>query len=497
MTTIPQPTEDPLMARPPMCDNEERQKGGVCAFLACWALGGRALAAVCLAVALALPGSFLSPHTALADVRKADVVMDSTVETRGLTVAECPSIESEYAALMDKEGTVYFSRNGDQAQQIASITKVMTAIVALEHAQRDQDITVSADAATIGESSANLQEGDVMDFDAAMKALLVPSGNDAAVALAESVGQHLIDQGLSQQTDPVRAFVEKMNDKAHQLGCQNTVYENPHGLDDGSYVGNLHSTALDQVKVAQCAMGYDEIRSIVSHGSTSIEVEREGEKATVELETTDELLEMYDYAIGVKTGMTDAAGPSFMGAAEKEGRELYVVVLDSEDEHQRFVDARTLFEWYYDHVKVLSLAQSDQQVAMEDEGGVHDVPLIAEVSHGDWMDRTVKATLADPDAQITVFDLEGNVSQSVVFDELRGTVNAGDKVGTVTYRQHNLVVAEQDLVAAERVEGPNPLEALAIMGQRFIGGFSGQPSQADSRVYNVMPVIDDNKTSGA
>lgn len=446
--------------------------------------------------ALLLAVALLVPYPAWADVRKADVIAGTTVEARGLTVADCPSIESECAALMDENGTIYFSRNGDTAHQIASITKVMTAIVAVENADRSRDIAVSQAAATIGESSANLQEGDIMTFDAALKALLVPSGNDAAVALAESVGATLIASGKASGNDPSEAFVAAMNEKAAALGCTNTLYENPHGLDDENYVGNLHSTADDQAKVARYAMGYDEIRDVVSHGSTSITVKRDGKDEEVELETTDELLEMYDYAIGIKTGMTDAAGPSFAGAASKEGRELYAVVLDSADDHQRFVDTRILFEWYYDHVKVLKLAQSEFSTTMEGRDATRDVPVVAEVSHGDWPDKTVKATLADPDAEISVFDLEGNVSQSFVFDEVRGTVNPGDKLGTVTYRQHNMVVAEQDVVAAERVEGPNPLEALAIMGQRIIGGLSGQPAQAESQIYNVMPVIQDNRTSG-
>ncbi len=447
--------------------------------------------ALILASCLAFGG--ISP--AWADVRKADVIAGYTAEERELTLAECPSIDSEYAALMDEEGNVYFSRQGDAAQQIASITKVMTAIVALDKGDPSAKITVSAAAASIGESSANLQEGDVMSFDAALKALLVPSGNDAAVALAETVGKRIIDEGGSGESDPIKAFVAAMNAKAEEIGCENTLYENPHGLDDEEYVGNLHSTALDQVKVAKRAMEYPEIREVVSHGSTTIEVERDGKTEPVELETTDELLEMYEFAIGIKTGMTDAAGPSFMGAANKEGRELYAVLLDSEDEHQRFVDARMLFEWYYDHVKVLPLAQSEESTSMEIDGQVKDVPLVAEVSHGDWTDKTVKATLADPEATISIFDLEGNVSQTVVFDEIRGTVRPGDKVGTVTYRQRNQVVAEQPLVATEQVDGPDPLTAIAIMWQRLTSGLTGAPTQADSQVYNVMPIIDNNQSS--
>ena len=136
------------------------------------------LAVLCIALAFA----FSVPQSALAEVRKADIVGDSTVESLGLTVSECPSIDCDYAILVDSEGTVYFERNADMPTQIASITKVMTAIVASENINKDTIITVSEKAASIGESSAGLQAGDQMDFQTALKALLVPSGNDAAVA---------------------------------------------------------------------------------------------------------------------------------------------------------------------------------------------------------------------------------------------------------------------------------------------------------------------------
>ena len=445
---------------------------------------------ICVLVAL---GVAVAPCTAQAEVRKADVIAGSTVEERGLTVAECPSIDARFAVLMDADGNVLFARDADQPSRIASITKVMTAIVAIDNAPDGMFVAVSQAAAEVGESSANLEQGDVMDFESALKALLVPSGNDAAVALAETVGAAMIAADPSRGNDPVAAFVQAMNDKAAELGCVDTLYENPHGLDDDSYEGNLHSTAADQAKVALCAMSYPLIRDIVSGGSTTIKVDRGGAKVDVELQTTDELLDMYEYTIGVKTGVTDSAGPSFMGAASMDGRELYSVVLGSSDEYQRFADTKNLFVWAYDHLLQLPLAQSDRSATMRAGGQSREVPVIAEVSHADWIDRTVPATLANPDAVVEVFDFEGNVSQAVTFNELHGTVNAGDKVGTIVYKQRNQVVAEQDLVACETVEAPNPLDVIAIWWQRVTGSFSGAPTVAETQVYNVMPVINDNR----
>ena len=137
---------------------------------------------------------------AFADVRKADVVYGPTVDARGLAVAQCPSIDAEYAMVMGADGTVYFERNAQSPTQIASITKIMTGVVALDAVEDgllslDSPVTVSAAAAAVGESSAGLQEGDVMNLDAALKALLVPSGNDAAVRSGSRVRERHERQG--------------------------------------------------------------------------------------------------------------------------------------------------------------------------------------------------------------------------------------------------------------------------------------------------------------
>ena len=137
---------------------------------------------VACALVFALACGVAVPVPALADVRKADVVYGQTVDARGLSVAQCPNIDAEYALVMDADGTVYFERNATSPTQIASITKVMTAIVALDAVASgavslDSTVTVSAAAAAVGESSAGLQEGDAMPLEVALKALLVPSGN--------------------------------------------------------------------------------------------------------------------------------------------------------------------------------------------------------------------------------------------------------------------------------------------------------------------------------
>lgn len=443
----------------------------------------------CGLLACSLGLSPIALPQASAEVRKADVVMGSTIDSRGLAVSQCPSIAAEYVLVCDTDGTVYFERNADAATPIASITKVMTAIVALDSAPLDTSITVSSKAAAIGESSAGLRTGDVLTLESALSALMVPSGNDAAQAIAESVGALLAPQG-----DGYTAFVQAMNDKAAELGMTDSVFENPHGLDFGSYAGNLHSTARDVALMCSYAMRNDTFRQLVNVESVSIPVVRDGVETSIELESTDELLGVYEGACGIKTGLTDLAGPSFAGACERNGKTLIAVVIHSTSEEQRFQDATTLFDWVFEHSIDYPLAHSAESTAMTLNGQTAQVPVVARVAHSGWVDSTFAATFSNPNASVTVFDLNGNVSQSLEIDEVSGDVHAGDKIGTATFKQRNEVVATVDIVACEDARAPNFLEAIGVWFDRLLRGVTGQQQVAQTIVLNETPLINDKTT---
>ena len=305
------------------------------------------------------------------------------------------------------------------------------------------------------------------------------------------MGAALRSSGTASGDSDVKAFVAQMNATAQKLGCTNTVYENPHGLDFDQYNGNLHSTAADQAKVVAYAMTNQTFRSVVGGGSTTISVKRGGSSADVFLETTDGFFDINDDAIGVKTGYTEKAGASFAGAVNKDGQELYAIVLGSTSDSQRFFDADELVEWVFEHRKSYQLANCDQNTQMNGAS----VPLVAQVAHDDWIDRTVPATFADPQSAVEVFDLNGNVSQSVQFNELHGSVKAGQVVGTVTFKQRNQVIATQDLVACKDVPAPNFFESIGIAFDRFMRGFSGEDKTATSQLLNTTPLIVDKTTS--
>lgn len=437
----------------------------------------------------------LCAPAAYADVRGTDILAGRTIAERGLPAAACPNVTAKYAYLVDGAGTVYFQRDADEHSHIASITKVMTAIVALDSgASLDTTVTVGNAAATVGESSAALRAGDTLTLHAALTGLMVSSGNDAAVAIAETLGPSLATvegQGAEE------AFVAAMNAKAAELGMKDTLFANPHGLDIRDHDEEMYSSAHDVALMCAYAMKNETFRAIVAMDKAQITVTRaNGQEATIDLTSTDILLGTYEGACGIKTGYTEQAGECFAGACERDGLMLYAIVLDSPSENARFEDAKSLFSWVYDNRMTYALAHSEQTVTMEANGTATQVPLIAKVPQGAWLDKTVDATMADPSATVEVFAFEGNVSQELEYATLDGAVSAGDVVGTIRFYQDNRLLAEQDLIATEGSPAPDFLEGVGFWWSRLIAGLSGETLIAPPVVVNQTPLIY-QKTSGA
>ncbi len=443
--------------------------------------------------------SFFGVYTqSYADIQKTDVIMGITVDQGNFPKKDCPSIAANSAIVVDSDGTVYFQRNADEQVQIASVTKIMTALVALEYGDLSStSIEVSKTAAQIGESSAGLQAGDTMDLTSALKAMMINSGNDAAQAIAESMGSTVKDalasqDGVNQDEIPSSgydAFIYAMNLKAEQLGMSDAVFVNPHGLDYDKYKGDMQCSARDVYKMTSAAMQYDTFRSIVKTSKDSISVKRNNAKATVKLESTDTLLGGKTSCIGVKTGYTEKAGNCFAGAWEWNGKTLYTIVLGSPSHSQRFDDAQTLYDWVDSHQVNYSLAHSSEKISCNLNGKTVNAPVVATVANTSWNDVTFKATISDPEQKISVFALSGNISQEASFDNVSGDIHVGDKVGTLTFYQHNQQIAQVDIVAAENCAAPNFIDGIGIFFGRLVGNFTGGTSQVQNTLLNKTPLL--------
>ena len=190
------------------------------------------------------------PTVAGAQVLTTDNVCGKTADARGITAENLPDIDATNALVMGKDGTVYYARGADEQVKIASITKVMTAILTVENCKMDEKVTVSNAAATVGNSTAGLLEGDELTVEQALRGLMIPSGNDAAIVLAEYMGKKIDPK----TKDAEATFVKAMNERAKKLGCTGTLFENPHGLDFDEWAGDMHSTAHDVALMMQEAM---------------------------------------------------------------------------------------------------------------------------------------------------------------------------------------------------------------------------------------------------
>ena len=439
--------------------------------------------------------TFALPSRALAYVSDSDIVHGETAADRGIPAAELPDILGTYACMIDNHGTIYYERGAHVPQKIASMTKVMTAIVALEHSDPDEIVTVSARAAGTEGSSAYLHAGDRLTMYSLLCCLLIPSGNDAAMAIADHIGAKALsegwDLGLAEgeevPTDPYYAFIRLMNLKGAELGLEDSLFVNPHGLDDGMWTGNHHSTPYDVCLMAKYAMTNETFRSIVRQNGAIVPIERDGSTFQRHLASSGWYLK-YDNATGVKTGWTDLAGLCFVGSAKEGDLELYAVVTHSEA-NQRFYDVRAMHVWGFEHVETYRVANSPESVQIELDGEKVDVPVFAEVAHPAWIDRTIKTYLEDPEEEVLVFDFDGDVTQEVTLADLQGPIKAGDVVGTVTFFQHGNVLSTQNIIAAEDSGIPDVFESIIIQFERMKHLFKGRDTVAQTVVVNTLPPV--------
>jgi len=234
-----------------------------------------------------------------------------------------PQIAAAAWFLVGEDGAVLARRDSGRPRAIASITKLMTAIVVLEHAKLDDDVRVNSRAAGIGESTVYLRAGEELTVAELLRATLIPSANDAAEALALHVGGGSVDR-----------FVELMNEKASELGLSDTHFENPHGLDEVGHV----SSARDTTALVRFALGIPFIRESLSRDTVSLPGGRT-------FTTTDDLLASWAPLVAGKTGHTRAAGWSQAAAAQRGDTTVYGTVLGSDSRSTRNEALRELLTY--------------------------------------------------------------------------------------------------------------------------------------------------------
>ncbi|MBR6840596.1 MAG: D-alanyl-D-alanine carboxypeptidase, partial [Oscillospiraceae bacterium] len=234
--------------------------------------------------------------------------------------APAPAVQAEAVVVMSGDGGVLYAKNADTRRLIASTTKLMTALVCLENTSIDDVCTAQERHCRVEGSSMYLKAGERYTVRELLLGLLLSSGNDAALALAEYTAG---SEG---------AFVQMMNRKAQELGLRDTHFENPHGLDAKSH----YSTASDLARLMLACMENGAFRSLA--------VQRSAEVQGLTLLNHNKLLTLCPGCVGGKTGYTRAAGRCLVSCCERDGMRLVCVTLSDPDDWN---DHRTLYDWAY------------------------------------------------------------------------------------------------------------------------------------------------------
>lgn len=332
-----------------------------------------------------------------------------------------PEITADAAVLMDlSNGKVYYAKNYYKQRAPASLTKIMTAVVALENGELDDVVNVSKNAASTSEGSIiNLHINDKLTLRNLLKAALICSANDSTVAIAEHVG------GSEDK------FIKMMNAKARILGALNTRFSNTNGYTDP----NHYSTAYDLALIARYAMKNPIFAQYVS--SRKEVVEWYGQTRKEDINNTNRLLNSdYPGVDGVKTGSTPSAGNCLIASATRDDRRLLAVVLHSGD---RYLDASRLLEYGFSEIETIYLCKAGEQITSVAvyNGIFPEIPVAAE--------KDVAVDLLRSDQT----DLQRKIN--LIAAPIASPVQAGQKLGEVFFYLKGQELGRVNLVAAGAV----------------------------------------------
>ncbi len=334
------------------------------------------------------------------------------------------TLTSHAALLMEKTtGEILYAQNEHEALPPASVTKIMTVLLTMEAIDSgrialDDVVTVSAYAAGMGGSQVFLAEGEQITVDDLLKGVCVSSGNDAAVALAEHVA------GVTE------LFVEQMNNRARQLGMNDTHFVNCTGLTAEGHVTSAYDIALMS---RELLLHHPEVRNYTTIWMDTL---RNG---TFGLSNTNKLIRFYDGATGLKTGFTREAGYCISATAERDGMELIAVIMKGNTSDSRNADAKTLLNYGFSTYTLVDIQPEEP------------LPVLL-VTLGTA--ETVSAVLPEEGRTLLLEKSQtGGLTQTVELPEaVAAPVCAGDRLGTLTVSRDGAVALAIPIVAGETVE---------------------------------------------
>jgi D-alanyl-D-alanine carboxypeptidase (penicillin-binding protein 5/6) len=333
-----------------------------------------------------------------------------------------PNIQAQAAILIDaKTGQILYEKNSHVRNAPASTTKVLTAIIAIESGRLDDEVKVSPRAANTAGSSMHLSTGQIISMRELVTGLLLRSGNDAAVAIAE----HLAGS--------VENFVALMNAKAQLLEASGSHFANPHGLTAAGH----YSTAFDLAWIARYALTNPIFSTIVNTKETNIEwLDRKGKEHDQSLRNTNKLLWLLEEADGVKTGTTNQAGPCLIASATRGNQKLIAVVLH---DHSRWYDSMQLLKYGFDSFELYEFANKDDVLG--------SIPV--EDGFSPILDAVVEATAS---LVVSTEDYEHVTIAVNLPEKIKAPVYQGQKIGEIVFFVRQQAVKTVNITAGQTID---------------------------------------------
>ena len=332
-------------------------------------------------------------------------------------------LNAKSAILMEEStGNILYESNPDERLPIASVTKVMTMLLIMEAVDSgkislDDMVTVSENAMSYGGSTMFLETGEQLTVNDMLKGIAVASANDGCVAMAE----HLAGSES--------AFVDMMNEKAKELGMENTHFMNTNGLDEDDH----YSSARDVAIMSRELMKHE---TIFNYTSIWMDTLRGGK---FQLANTNKLIRFYDGANGLKTGSTSKALCCLSAAAKRNDMQLIAVVLGAPTSAERFASAKSLLDYGFANYAV------NTQITAGDE--------VQKIAVEKGVDKEVGVVAGDSCSTLVKKGQEDNITKEIkIVETITAPIEAGQKIGTMTISRDGEVIADIDLNASSAVE---------------------------------------------
>lgn len=360
-------------------------------------------------------------------------------------------VDAKASLLVNAEtGQIIHADNENERLYPASCTKIMTALLVLETCSLDDVVTMQEEDfidVNNGASNAGLKTGEEITIENLLYCLMLPSGNEAANALARTVA------------GSVDEFVQMMNDRAKELGCVNTHFANPNGLHNDDH----YSSAYDLYLIAQQAMQNSTFATVVNTAQKKLPATNKNDERIIY--TTNQLILSsyssiyYDNCYGIKTGHTSQAGYCLVSYAQQSGYTYYSVVLGAEDGTDyagSFTETKRMFEWAFDNFRMQTATEAGSAVT---ECPVH---LARGTDHVTLVTANDVSVLVPKGLDMSELDIEISVE-----DSYDAPIARGEKLGTVTYFYQDMECATADLISLTEVERSFILFVLDEISQFF------------------------------